>query len=176
MSGDASAGRFAIDGDDQIAGADAAGIGRTARNDVDDGQTRLFGLELDAKPDKIAFDLREQLVHLTAGQKARVFVEGGRRAADELQDDGLRRASRSDRAASVGDRLHELAGLPAVGNWPRSHELLDIALQCGELSTGVVAEVLGDKQRLGHGDLHACLAAGHQALPLRLMRHSATGP
>ena len=29
--------------------------------------------------------------------------------------------------------------------------------------------MLGDKQRLGHGDLHAGLAACHQALPLRLM-------
>src|SRR5439155_15698353 len=59
---------LAIDGDDQIASSNAAGMCRSAGNDADDAEARFFSLELDAQANEVAFDLRKQLVHLAAGE------------------------------------------------------------------------------------------------------------
>ena len=59
-------GRLAVDRRDAIAVVNARLLGRAVRNDMHDLQVALVGLQLDAEPDKVAFDLRVNIAKLIA--------------------------------------------------------------------------------------------------------------
>ena len=84
-------GRLAVDGQDSIAGTDAGFFGRTAGDDADDHQRAVLGLQFDAQPDEVAFDLGVDVVELIGRQVGGIRIQRVGRAAEVFEHDDGRR-------------------------------------------------------------------------------------
>ena len=158
----------AIDLDDPLAVADAGRLGGAAGQDVDDQQRFILRPQLDAQADEIAFNLREHLVQLAAGQEARVLVQGTGGAGGELQDRG-RRANSQFLLGQLRYVAGHFAGFPLIAHRRGFHPPLDPLAEHPHRFVRTADLVRLPERSRSQGDVQIVQAALRQFLPGRLL-------
>ena len=80
----------ATDADDVIAWLDAGPFCRALGNDVYNQQRAFGGFEFHAQADKVAFNLRIQIVQLAAREERAVFIQSAQHGSGEFHHRGRR--------------------------------------------------------------------------------------
>ncbi len=134
---------------------------------MNDQQRPIVGLELDAQPDEVAFDLRVDVAELIGGQECRVVVKRAGGGGRELKQRG-----RFRQADLLAGKLGGLRG-DAHRVVPRGDSVLrgELAQACPELFGLIGARpdvVRGEELRIAERDVEALRTAGEQILPRRI--------